>query len=408
MLSRVILTSLLVGWCHPAAGGDPPPPKPAEPTEGDGAEAERTFLRVGDPAPAIDVAHWLLGAEVEEAKPGVVHVIEFWATWCVPCRESLPTLAELTRTYPDETVRVLAVSDEKPQTVVRFLLEEAPAEFRRVRVGADPDRSTHREYMSAAALGRVPVAFVVGRDGRVDWIGHPAEGLPEVVKRVVEGTWDREAFAREFDERMEEARARFRAMRAAKRAYARKDWPTLMRLFDEAIEREPENPFPAVQKFQIMIGEMNDPEAGYAFGETLLPKIWDDARLLNMVAWYVADYERVGTRDLEFAARAAERACELTEAKDPYILDTVARVCFERGRVEEALAWQRQAIEHLKPDDPLARPIRKALRRYEEAAKAGEGTPPPTGDATEERGSNADEDERDDRDHDDDDRGGEG
>ena len=58
------------------------------------AVAQRKQLSVGDPAPGLDIDMWVKGEEVS-IESGKVYVIDFWATWCVPCRRSIPHLSEL-------------------------------------------------------------------------------------------------------------------------------------------------------------------------------------------------------------------------------------------------------------------------------------------------------------------------
>jgi hypothetical protein len=66
---------------------------------------------------------------------------------------------------------------------------------------ADPDRSVHEDYMEASNQQGIPTAFIVGKDGKIEWIGHPASMDP-VLEKVVEDSWDREAFKEE--QRMEQ------------------------------------------------------------------------------------------------------------------------------------------------------------------------------------------------------------
>lgn len=66
-------------------------------------------LNVGDPAPAIKVAKWFKGQPVETFGEGSVYVVEFWATWCGPCKKSTPHLSELAKKY-DGKARIIGVS----------------------------------------------------------------------------------------------------------------------------------------------------------------------------------------------------------------------------------------------------------------------------------------------------------
>ena len=172
-----------------------------------GSSAEPGSLDVGDPAPPLDVEHWIQDdggklAPVRSFEEGTVYVVEFWATWCPPCVASMPHLAEIQRTHDPDELRVVSISDEPPETVKEFLFEEFPGEdatnYDEVTSGysltSDPDRSNHRAYMEAAGENGIPSAFLVGKSGRVEWIGHPM-GIDEALTAVLDGSWDRDAFA---------------------------------------------------------------------------------------------------------------------------------------------------------------------------------------------------------------------
>ena len=56
-------------------------------------------LSVGDPAPKLQTGKFVQGEPVSEFSPGTAYVVEFWATWCAPCKESIPHLNEIYSKY---------------------------------------------------------------------------------------------------------------------------------------------------------------------------------------------------------------------------------------------------------------------------------------------------------------------
>jgi thiol-disulfide isomerase/thioredoxin len=169
-------------------------------------------LTIGSTAPALDVEYWVQDGNgffkpVTEFKAGNVYVVEFWATWCGPCISSMPHLAELQDKLRGQNVQIVSISDEPLETVETFLKRETQNKagedttFASITsaysLTTDPDRSAHEDYMEAAKQPGIPTAFIVGKDGKVEWIGHPME-MDEPLDQVVAGTWDRAEFGEVF------------------------------------------------------------------------------------------------------------------------------------------------------------------------------------------------------------------
>jgi thiol-disulfide isomerase/thioredoxin len=169
-----------------------------------GRPAPAESLTVGSPAPALDIEHWFHDHQpVTAFEAGKVYVVEFWATWCGPCIASMPTLAEIQKKYPDDLV-VISVSKEEPATIEEFLDRERGGTTHReltaaYRLATDPDGSASEDYMRAAGQSGIPCAFLVGKTGEIEWIGHPMR-MHEPAAQVIADEWDREAFAAEREE----------------------------------------------------------------------------------------------------------------------------------------------------------------------------------------------------------------
>ncbi len=165
-------------------------------------------LGIGSKAPSLDIENWLQDGggkfkQVTDFEDGKVYVVEFWATWCGPCISSMPHLAELQNQYRD-TVQIISVSDESVDEVKDLMGKEHPQAgktFEEITsaysLTTDPDRSVHEAYMEAANQNGIPTAFIVGKKGLIEWIGHPGN-MDEPLESVVNDSWDREAFKEEM------------------------------------------------------------------------------------------------------------------------------------------------------------------------------------------------------------------
>ena len=355
-MRTLLLTAVLVSSCPAAFAQEPAAPAAKAPAA----------MTIGSPAPTPEVSDFIRGEQPKWFEKGKTYVVEFWATWCGPCRASMPHLSDLADRYKDSVV-VVGISDEQPDVVRGFLDKDEWKKKARYNLAADPDRSVHRDYMEAAGKNGIPTAFIV-RDGKVQWIGHPMQ-MDEPLAKVVDGTWDAKAAKKEFDDAAATARKQQERRRAIGEARKAGDWKKIIAMMDEDIAGATGSQKRQAQmsKFRTMIGAAKMPKEGYSFGRELVAASKGDAEALNEIAWYVLDDKAVGVRDIPFALETAKAAIAAAGAPEPAIMDTLARAYWESGDKAKALEWQEKAVKAAGDDEDVAGQMKETLERYREA-----------------------------------------
>ena len=133
----------------------------------------------GDQAPEIKVDDWLNTKPLTLAKlRGKIVIVEFWATWCPPCRKSIPHLIKLHEMYKDKGVVLMSLTNE-PIDKIRSFVKEYKMTY---AVGAGS--KTSRDY----GVRGIPHAYIVDPNGKVAWHGHPMAGMDEKIERALRET----------------------------------------------------------------------------------------------------------------------------------------------------------------------------------------------------------------------------
>ena len=88
-------------------------------------EKKSDKLSIGDAAPALEATKWLQGKEVKKFEKDKVYVVEFWATWCPPCRTSIPHLTELQKKNKDVTFIGVSAFENDQKQVEPFAVARA-------------------------------------------------------------------------------------------------------------------------------------------------------------------------------------------------------------------------------------------------------------------------------------------
>jgi peroxiredoxin len=105
----------------------------------------------------------LAGKKVQlKAFRGRLVFLNFFATWCGPCREEMPGMERLFRTHQEKGFVVVAVNMEESAKTVRPFVEQLKLSF---PIALDADGTVARDY----GVRALPVSFLVGRDGKIVW-----------------------------------------------------------------------------------------------------------------------------------------------------------------------------------------------------------------------------------------------
>ncbi len=89
---------------------------------------------------------------------GKVVILNFWATWCPPCRQEIPSMVEMYDRLKDKGLEIIAVSEDKKADVLRQFVVEQNMRF---TVLHDPDSAVAHQYSVFA----YPESFIIDRNG---------------------------------------------------------------------------------------------------------------------------------------------------------------------------------------------------------------------------------------------------
>lgn len=114
---------------------------------------------VGQSAPPFTLAS-RDGTASLAALSGKVVFLDFWASWCVPCRQSFPWMNQMQAKYAARGLHVLAISVDKQRADADAFLAKIPAQF---AIAFDPSGDTPRAY----GVKGMPTSLLIGADGSV-------------------------------------------------------------------------------------------------------------------------------------------------------------------------------------------------------------------------------------------------
>ena len=125
-----------------------------------GAAFDAAAVAVGDAAPPFALPNAAGETITLDRLRGKVVYVDFWASWCSPCRRSFPWMNTMNRLYRDKGLAIIAINVDKKRADADRFLAETPAEF---SVLYDPPGATPAAY----AVKGMPSSYLIDANGKV-------------------------------------------------------------------------------------------------------------------------------------------------------------------------------------------------------------------------------------------------
>jgi len=254
--------------------------------------------QIGEPAPPLVVKEWLKGQPVEVKAGTNIYVVEIFTSTSLASRACVTNLNAIQKRFKDRGVVVVGVSDEPLDRVKQYVSQAKPSID--YAIAADDQRQTALGYMMPVHQQGVPYTFVVGKDGKLLWHGHPMGGLDKALERITTGQYD--------VDRKRKADMASNHMRQ-----------------------------------YLILARRGDARAGLV-GRRLLSLRTNDVPLLCDLAFQIVTDPQIAKRDVTLAGEALDQAEKLAPTNATRVATTRAVWLFETGKKEEGLARARQAV----------------------------------------------------------------
>lgn len=296
--------------------------------------------RIGAAAPALQIAHWVRGEPIDLAavRGQRVVVVEFWATWCPPCKVSVPLLTKIQSKFEKELVIVGVTAPDfrgnSPEAIRKFV--KGQGKDMAYHVAIDKAEATTNAYMLAAQVMGIPHAFLVGRDGRIAWSGSPLDpALEDTIAQVVAGTYDVRA-AKIDAELQRRLPGVIRALQMGEPSVA---WDGLI----DILKLDPGNETALDILTSVHADHIRDTQAFRKWARAFISAHNKDATTMSRLTNALCRIGDLTMRTPDLALEAGRYAYEAAKG-DPHAIAAYARALSQVGEFERAIRLQKDAL----------------------------------------------------------------
>jgi peroxiredoxin len=139
--------------------------------------ASLAAFKAGDTVP--DLATFGLEGKLPDSLKGQVVLLDFWASWCGPCKISFQAMQELTKKYGEQGLTIVAVSVDESSEKMQEFLKAAKVSFTVVR-------DSQQKLVAAADIPSMPTSFLIDRSGKIRFLhgGFDDHTMRDYVKEI--------------------------------------------------------------------------------------------------------------------------------------------------------------------------------------------------------------------------------
>lgn len=302
--------------------------------------ASAAGLGVGDMAPPLSIQEWVKGGPIDLKRDArkKIHVIEFWAVWCPPCKMSVPLLTQLQQKYAKDVVIVGVTEPDlrgnSPAAIRRFVKEQGS---KMDYVVAIDSGKTIQAYLAAAGAIGIPHAFVVNKEHRVVWQGSPLDpSLDDILSRVVAGTYDLKAarIEQEVNKRLQELD--FLSQMG--------QWSIVWDGLIDILKLDPANLFAMEVMMRISTQELRNVDEFRAWVLSHIATHGDNTTAMHRLADMLCSIGDLSSRCPDLALKAAKASYKASKQREASAISAYARALYQIGELDRAIALQQDAV----------------------------------------------------------------
>lgn len=296
-------------------------------------------LDLGDTAPPLTIGEWVQGKAVDVTKRDQLYLVEFWAAWCPPCKMTVPLLTDLQKKHKGKLTIIGVTAPDGGRNSAKAVRQFVKSQGKKMdyHVALDKNEASTNAYMRTSNVLGIPFAFLVGRDGKIAWMGSPMDRtMGVVIEQVISG---------EYDPRKAQIQARIDGLMqgvfgALQTGQAETAWKYLI----DALELDPANGDALDIMTRIYTDQLRDPKVFRSWASAHLAAHRDDAVVMYSLSNALCSISDLSLRLPDIAVEAAKAAYTASGAHDPIAIATYARALFNIGKLDRAISLQEQAV----------------------------------------------------------------